>query len=160
MPQVGPRGFRFSHLSRDHQKTVQWWMRNEGSTVADERCVPEVNSFAECVGSHSYDLSMCKPEIRALETCVARMEADSVRVCACWQLGATACAAVLAGAAWVVSAKFRTHATLPHPPQSAKRNVEKAVIGARQDLRQLMLNKLRENPLTWVRRNPLKQFLR
>ncbi len=44
--------------------------------------------------------------------------------------------------------------------QSAKRNVEKTVIAARQDMRQLMLNKLRTHPLTWARRNPLKQFLR
>lgn len=44
--------------------------------------------------------------------------------------------------------------------QTAKRNVEKTVIAARQDMRQLMLNKLRNHPLTWARRNPLKQFLR
>ena len=79
MPQIGPRGFRFSHLSKDHQKTVQWWMRSSGATIDDERCGGEVASFAACVENHHYDLAMCKPEIRALKTCTAHMEADMVR---------------------------------------------------------------------------------
>ena len=153
MPQIGPRGFRFSHLSEDHQKTVQWWMRSSGATIDDERCGGEVAAFTGCVENHHYDLALCKPEIRALKACTARMEADMVSV--------TGCALCTShGHLWMTMV-FRFNFRIPYTPaQNSKRNVERAVAGVRQDMRRVMLNKLKTHPLTWVRRSPLKNLLR
>eukprot|EP01138_Halocafeteria_seosinensis_P009084 gb/GECG01009284.1/.p1 GENE.gb/GECG01009284.1/~~gb/GECG01009284.1/.p1 ORF type:complete len:123 (+),score=16.84 gb/GECG01009284.1/:1-369(+) len=78
MPQKGPKGFRFSDLSKEHQKAVQWYMKKSGggSGLQDTRCRQETKQFLRCIQRNNYDQAQCNQEIFALKSCIDNMEAD------------------------------------------------------------------------------------
>lgn len=81
MPQRGPKGFRFSDLSMEHQKAVQWYMKKNRSNkggIKDTRCRSETRQFLRCIQKSNYDQTQCGKEIMALQSCIDTMEADPV----------------------------------------------------------------------------------